>query len=103
MSKKAIIIRSIIAGILTLASLFLIYVNVDVAYNILYVENGGWSVIASVLFFAYFSPLVLITFIYQLILLIKKKFFIYDFVASILFILSWASLLIVPKIIDLIA
>ncbi len=103
MSKKSIIIRSIISAILFIIAGFLIYVNVDVAYNILYVENGGWSVIASILFFAYFSPVVLITIIYQLVLLIKKKFFIFDFIASILFILSWASLLIIPKIIDLIA
>ncbi len=102
MSKKAGIIRSIIAGILTLLSIFLIYINVDVAYNILYVEHGGFSILGSIIIFAYLSPLVLITFIYQLILLIKKKFFVYDFVASILFILSWASLLIIPKIITLV-
>lgn len=113
MSKKSIIIRSIIAGIMVLISVISIILLVETITDILntqLIETDNFSDGLSkgiaigagqfVLLFAFLCgiPFVLATLIYQLVLIIKKKFWIVDFIPSVLLILSWASLYIVPAI-----
>ena len=100
MTKKAIIIRSVIAGILTAISAFFIWCIVDCVYNMLYVDWGGLAIITLVVFLFIAIPVVAFVIIFQIIMISKKKFFIVDFIASVIFFLSWASLYIVPLIIS---
>ena len=85
MTKKAIIIRSIIAGILLAISAYFTWCVIDCVHSILYVDWGGLAVIVLVIFFIVASPIVLAVIIYQIVAIVKKKFFIVDFIASIIF------------------
>ena len=98
MTKKAIIIRSIIAGILLAISAYFVWCVVDCIHSLLYVEWGGLAVVVLVIFFIVASPVILAVIIYQIVMIVKKKFFIVDFIASIIFFLTWLALYIAPVI-----
>ena len=99
MTKKAIIIRSIVAGILIALSVFFVWCIVDCIHSILNVDWGGLAIIALIAYFIYAIPVFLFVVIYQIVMLVKRKFFIFDFIASIIFVLSWLSLYLVPLIV----
>ena len=100
MNKKQKILRLIIASILLLASAFLIYLTASCVYDMLHVELGALTILVLIAFSIYTSPILLFAIIFQIVVLVKKKFYIWDFLASILFVLSWASLYIVPIIVN---
>ncbi len=100
MSKTSKIVRAIIAGIITLLCVWGIIILVDCLHSILFVENGGLAAIGLVAYFIYGIPFAIATFIYQLVLIIKKKFWLVDFIPSLLLIVVWASLYLSPAIIS---
>ncbi len=92
MSNTSKIVRSIIAGLMVLLSVFGLVVLIDGVYSILFVELGGLAALGLYAYFAYGIPLALATIIYQIVLIVKRKFWILDFIPSLLLIIVWASL-----------
>jgi len=99
MTKKSIIIRSIIAGILIAIAAFFVWCTVDCIHSILNVEWGGLTIIALIAYFVYAIPIVLFVAIYQIVMFVKKKFFVVDFIASIVFVFSWLLLFFAPIVV----
>ena len=86
--------------IFLICAVFFAYISIDVAYNMLQVENGGLAVLGSVIFFIYGAPVMLYFVIYTIIMIVKRKSNLFDLICGLLFILSYASLLVVPAIIS---
>ena len=99
MSKKSKIIRSIISIVILLLATFLISLLVKGICEIKYVESGGWAIIGLIAFFIYAIPAILIVLIYQIVMIAKRKIFLFELIASLIFILSWVSLILIPVII----
>ncbi len=100
MSKKFKIFRIIQSVILFILSAFLIYCIADSVYQTLNVEMGGLSVLGLILISLYTLPVLLYVIIFEIVMLCKKKFYVLEFIASIIFIVCWASLYIVPVILS---
>ncbi len=86
--------------IFLICAVFFAYISIDVAYNMLQVENGGFAVLGSVIIFIYGAPVALYFVIYTIIMLVKRKYNLFDVISGVLFVLSYASLLAVPSIIS---
>ena len=100
MKRKISVLRWIYAILILLCTAYLVYVVSDAAYQILNVEYGGFAALGLIIILIYGIAPALFIVITQIVLLILKKFWIVDFVLTILFILSYASLYLVPAIIS---
>lgn len=98
MSKTAIIIRTITSIIIFAFSVFLIYNLFLFIRTVNNVEYGGLAVFGLIAYFIYAIPVVLMVLLYQIVMLVKKKVFLLELIASIIFILSWISLILVPAV-----
>ncbi|MBQ9782210.1 MAG: hypothetical protein IJW26_03400 [Clostridia bacterium] len=100
MSKHTIIARSIVAGVMTLLCVWGLVILIDGLHSILFVENGGLAAIGLIAYFVYGAPIALVALIYQVVRIVTKKFWIVDFIPSLLLIIIWASLYLAPAIIS---
>ncbi len=98
MSKTSKIVRGIIAGIMVALCAYAIIMLVECIPDILAGGWGGLAVIVLLYYFIFGIPIALADIIYQIVMIVKKKFWIISFITSVLLILSWLSLWIVPVI-----
>ncbi len=88
MSTRFKTFRIIQSVILFIISAFLIYCIADSVYQTLNVEMGGLSVLVLILFSLYTLPVLLYVIIFEIVMFCKKKFYVLEFVASLVFILT---------------
>ena len=98
MAKKRHVFRWIVTILLYVCSAIVIYTIGDVINEVVNIENG-WAALALVIYMVYAAPVLLFAVIYEIVILAKKKFWAFEFISVLLFILSYASLYIVPRII----
>lgn len=90
------IVRIIITVLLALIAAFLIYLNVSFIVD--YMSGKPLAVLGSIIFFIYGIPVVAVTFIYELIVIIRKKIFLPELISAIAVIVFWFLLYFIPAV-----
>ena len=97
--KKQPIYRKITSIILLLLCALIIYMISMGVWEYYNVELGGFALIALIIYWLYSIPLPIILIIYEGIVIKKKGVYWFSLTSGILFLLSWALMIIIPAII----
>ena len=97
--KKTPILRIILSLIFILGAIFLCSINIE--YIAQYIAKGATlAVLGPIIYFIYASPVVVIVFVYQVIVLIKNKVYLPELISAIILFLSWIALFVSPLILQ---
>ena len=99
MSKKLKVFKIISNAILLICAVIFAYYVVDVASGILADPSNGLGVIGLLAIFIYAIPVTLYCLVYGIIMLVKKRYKWYDLVIGLLYLISYASLILAPLLI----
>ena len=97
MAKKRHVFRWIVTILLYVCTAILLYSIGDAINEIINLDNG-WAGLAFVVYMLYAAPVLLFAVIYEIVILAKKKFWAFEFISVLLFVLTYASLYIVPQL-----
>ena len=99
MSKKLKVFKIITNAIFVIAIAFFTYITIEVCYDMLNVEYGGLAILASLAILIYAIPVTLYCIVYGIVMIAKKRYKWYDLVIGLLYLISYASLILVPVLI----
>ncbi len=103
MSKTAKTIRTIISILIFAGALFLLYLDVTAIFQIIGNKDNGGAlyVLVLVAYAIYAIPFVVAILIYQIIMIDKKKIYKLELTASIIAIVAWVLMFLLPHILQL--
>lgn len=103
MSKTAKTVRTIISILIFAGALFLLYLDVTAIFQIVgNKENGGALYVLVLIAYAIYAiPFVLAILIYQIVMIAKKKIYKLELTASIIAIVAWVLMFLIPLILQL--
>ncbi|MBR5439899.1 MAG: hypothetical protein IKV61_06795 [Clostridia bacterium] len=102
MSKPLKVFKILTNALFVICAVIFTYLIVDVTSGILNNPSNEWGIVALLLFFIFAIPVTIYLAIYSIIMIVKKRYRLYDLIFGLIYIICYASLILVPLILNLI-